>query len=945
MTRAAAAGEAGGGGGGGSYDAHDGSAGAQPEVRRSTANQTRAYSRGGGGATQELMEGPRGEVLASGSGSGDFGRGGGDDDGGGGYGTRRTGRKKKGRGGAPSSTAARLRRGGARDANTGTSYDSFDEWDGTAAFTNARAVTDPSSEHVEDLFAYVGDWVDQSELRITMQQLERAADRGDAPNALAALRRLNKAAAAGPQEGTAGAGAAGTGMVPLAFYNSTLRACKRARPPAHVEARRLLLEMREHGPAPDARTYHEVIAALARAHEWRLAERSFAEMKRSFAGTKPSCRVYTSLISAYGKGGQWDKARGAFDALLEEGTEVDTGVYNALLSAAVSAAQYREAARVFDRMPEDGVRRNVTTYNAVLTSLGRQRRLRDMQLTRNEMRKCRVEPNETTFSVLITAYGNAGDCQRACQLLDEACESPWVYKSAVVFNSALGACVKAGKIDLAQRVLRLMRGEGIQPTLVTYNTMLMGASAERNWDEVANMFRELLRSGHAPDAITLDCLCGIEKLQARADTRAKEEAAAARAVGVGGRRDKGGGGGRIGEGDGEDEGDASGSEEAASESSEGAPGGVLVKSQAASSDDGDGDGDNEGKKLGNLPELLHQIVEEEIARNKGSGSGGGEDGSDDGSRRRGASSSALAAAAAAAAAAYTGGGLPPPPPGASTTHAYDALLRVLHVSGRGADVESTFTAMVGKGVRRTVHTYNSLIASHEARRQWRSAGDAMARMQEEGIAPDALTFDALIDVCEEMGQWDRATAWLEQAQEQGYLRCEDELGVLDLHRIRSAGTAQTVLRWWLRRMRSRALAPLDVRAAGQGTRAIFESAAKVAEGSSTAMAGAGIPVQIRDLPEQIQVVTGWGKHSTVFGYSPVKERVIALLGGLNSPFDVPEHNIGCVVAEKREVRAWLVRDELLSLVRFLGGNKDALRRNFNPRGVGLPVSGGGVGSE
>uniref|UniRef100_A0A7S0T1H9 Uncharacterized protein n=1 Tax=Mantoniella antarctica TaxID=81844 RepID=A0A7S0T1H9_9CHLO len=111
------------------------------------------------------------------------------------------------------------------------------------------------------------------------------------------------------------------------------------------------------------------------------------------------------------------------------------------------------------------------------------------------------------------------------------------------------------------------------------------------------------------------------------------------------------------------------------------------------------------------------------------------------------------------------------------------------------------------------------------------------------------------------------------------------------------------------------------------------------------MAGAGIPVQIRDLPEQIQVVTGWGKHSTVFGYSPVKERVIALLGGLNSPFDVPEHNIGCVVAEKREVRAWLVRDELLSLVRFLGGNKDALRRNFNPRGVGLPVSGGGVGSE
>ena len=35
---------------------------------------------------------------------------------------------------------------------------------------------------------------------------------------------------------------------------------------------------------------------------------------------------------------------------------------------------------------------------------------------------------------------------------------------------------------------------------------------------------------------------------------------------------------------------------------------------------------------------------------------------------------------------------------------------------------------------RTVHTYNSLIASYEARRQWQRAGDAMARMQEEAGA-------------------------------------------------------------------------------------------------------------------------------------------------------------------------------------------------------------------
>jgi pentatricopeptide repeat protein len=888
--------------------------------RARAAVRARAASFSSGDAAPELVEGPRGEVYAStdeafayASRDGDafddaFEDVGASQSGSGGYGARRTTRKKKGRkssgyaqgtrGGAASrayeygAAAAAVERGpggafGSRrnDLNSGS-------FSGSGSFNAAR---DERRRRTGDdhLFEFVPpEWREKDHLSGPTRALQRAADKGDADGALHALRRLR--AFCDESNDCSLSGDTKSGALPLAFYNAALRACKRSRPPAHVEARRLLLEMRDDdatpGVAPDARTYHEVVAALARAHEWRLAERTFAEMRAAFPNHDPSVLVYTSLISAYGKGGQWDKANLAFESLRSAGTPVDTGVYNALLSAAVSAARYREAAKVFERMPSEGVRRNVTTYNAVLTSLGRQRRLRDMENLRREMRACGIEANETTFSVLITAHGNAGDCVRACALLDEACDTPWVYKSAVVFNSALGACVKAGESKLAKRVLRLMRAEGIHPTLVTYNTMLMGASAERDWGEVSTVFRDLLRSGHTPDAITLDCLCGIEKLQAAADARAEAEAAARRAMALG----------SAGEISGEDDGDAV---DAVAE-----PSGHGSHASAVSTD------------LGDLCERLREVVAEETER---LGSNPGED-----ARARADEATRGASSAAARRGTYPGAPAVSRP-GAALTHAYDALLRALHVSGRGEEVESAFAQMTDCGARRTVHTYNSLIASHEARRQWQRAGDAMARMQEEGIAPDAITFDALIDVAEETGQWDRATAWLEQAQEEGHLRCEDELGVLDLHRIRSAGTAQTVLRWWLRRMRARALAPLDAAAAGRGTRAILEKTAGVAKGQN------GVPAQIRDLPEQIQVVTGWGKHSTVFGHSPVKERVLALLGGLNSPFDVPDHNIGCVVADRGDVRAWLVRDELLSLVRFLGGNKDALKRNFNPKSAGI----------
>ena len=55
------------------------------------------------------------------------------------------------------------------------------------------------------------------------------------------------------------------------------------------------------------------------------------------------------------------------------------------------------------------------------------------------MRKSYVVLGETMLSLLITAHGNAGDCYRAFEHLEEACKARWLKKSAVIFNSVLGA--------------------------------------------------------------------------------------------------------------------------------------------------------------------------------------------------------------------------------------------------------------------------------------------------------------------------------------------------------------------------------------------------------------------------------------------------------------------------------------------------------------------------
>ena len=744
-------------------------------------------------------------------------------------------------------------------------------------------------------------------------RLELAADTGNAPKALEALDKILEIGCAQP----------------LRAYNSALRACKRARPPAYRSTTILLQRMREDASniKPDQRTYHEVIAAYARAHEWRLAERTFEEMKRDpnvgwkemleqikasaiaaatestsnedieySNGTYSSSRqqrgssgrrtfsrasktddpvqdvvrVYTSLISAYGKGGKWERSLNAFQELMDTpGCYCDTGSHNALLSAAVNAAKYPEAAQLFSSMQKNSrVHRNVTSYNSLITCYGKQRKIGDMESIFSQMKRNGVRPNETTHAVMIAAHGNTvedSECKRAIELLTRCVRDQQVLSSAVVFNSALGACAKRGNREAFNLVLRMMREEGIVPTLITYNTRLMEATARRDWREAARTYKELLLDGLLPDCITFDCLCGIEKLVL---AREKMEALAL-----------------------ED------SSSVSSASIEDYDGGVDAKSVAdrdnahlRSADDSFEDDDENDEDIGNanpmgeLPELLRDIIKDNAFIMKLNNK-------------------------------------------ASMTAAYDAYLRVCYADGRFDEVADAFSRMISDKVPRTVHTYNSLLISFEAACKWREAGNAMDLMRKESplISPDALTFDALIDVCEEMGQWDRATQYLEDAQgKYGYLKCEDELGVLDLHRVRSAGTAQCVLRWWLRRMRQRALAPMDIQSAGKGTRQLLQ------KGTMKSQQKIDLPVSIRDLPDEIQVVTGWGKHSTVYGRSPVKTRVLATMKALNSPFTVPQTNIGCIVADRGAVRSWLVKEELLSLARFLLGNKDALKRNFNP---------------
>ncbi|CAM6096488.1 unnamed protein product [Calypogeia fissa] len=65
-----------------------------------------------------------------------------------------------------------------------------------------------------------------------------------------------------------------------------------------------------------------------------------------------------------------------------------------------------------------------------------------------------------------------------------------------------------------------------------------------------------------------------------------------------------------------------------------------------------------------------------------------------------------------------------------------------------------------------------------------------------------------------------------------------------------------------------------------------------------------------DVPDRIEIVTGWGKHSRVSGFSKIKNVVENILQALHAPFYIDNSNVGCFVGSGQPLVDWLHQPDM-----------------------------------
>ncbi|KAK2647002.1 hypothetical protein Ddye_022197 [Dipteronia dyeriana] len=150
-------------------------------------------------------------------------------------------------------------------------------------------------------------------------------------------------------------------------------------------------------------------------------------------------------------------------------------------------------------------RYNISHYDLIITRLGRAKMFDEMQQILDELKyDTRINPKEIVFCNVISFYGRARLIDHALQVFDEMPEFR-VERTVKSFNTLLNVLLKCGKFDKMKKTFENME-KHTGPDACSYNILINGCVMSGRFEFAWNVFDEMLKRGLNPTVVTFGTL-------------------------------------------------------------------------------------------------------------------------------------------------------------------------------------------------------------------------------------------------------------------------------------------------------------------------------------------------------------------------------------------------------------------------------------------------------
>lgn len=261
-----------------------------------------------------------------------------------------------------------------------------------------------------------------------------------------------------------------------------------------------LKRMSEDNIEPNLYIYSSIIQSYLQSGNLRAIADVLDQVRSS--GLVPNAVVYTNIITALGRHHKPSTAEGIFKRALREGVQPDPTMVGALMNCYVEAGAWEEVVELFRSLESNTkspLQLTIEIYNMVLKAyvlMGAPFRVVALLFEKLD-NDPRVSPTNITFALLLQSACDTGYMHAAMEIFREmdrrAKKGARSLINPYVFTILMSGFLKKGNKDQAMAVYEEMLNRGIQPTSITFNTVLNYYSNERSGDSLRVAYEFMTR--------------------------------------------------------------------------------------------------------------------------------------------------------------------------------------------------------------------------------------------------------------------------------------------------------------------------------------------------------------------------------------------------------------------------------------------------------------------
>ncbi|KAK4487867.1 hypothetical protein RD792_003604 [Penstemon davidsonii] len=282
-----------------------------------------------------------------------------------------------------------------------------------------------------------------------------------------------------------------------------------------VDAFHLLEEMKIKSCEPNATSYTILIQALCAREKMEEAMRVFMDMQRS--GCEADVITYTTLISGYCKWGKIDKSYELLDTMIQKGHTPNQTTYLHIMLAHEKKEELEECQELLKEMQNIGIYPDLSIYNTIVRLACNLGDTKEGMKVMNDIEVNGLSPGVDTFIILINGLVDQGCLVEACDYFKEMVERGLLAAPQYgTLKDLLNSLLRSDKLQMAKDVWSCIVSKGCELNVFAWTIWIHALFSNGHVKDACSYCLDMMDSGLMPQPDTFAKLMrGLKKLYNR----------------------------------------------------------------------------------------------------------------------------------------------------------------------------------------------------------------------------------------------------------------------------------------------------------------------------------------------------------------------------------------------------------------------------------------------